>query len=87
VISATLPASRDIVSGDGGLSQQRGHFGAELFVGLLEAGMVPFAECHEQVAGADHLTLFDQLIGHLLRGAADELFVAEGRNRLVRTVE
>ena len=40
--------------------------------------MVSFAERDEKVASADHLTLFDQLLGDLLRGAADELFVAEG---------
>ena len=65
VIRATLPASRDIVrlypqsSGDVGLTQQRGNLFAELFVGLLEAGVVSFAERDEKIACADHLTLFD----------------------------
>ena len=49
--------------------------------------MIALAEGDQQVPRTDDLALFDELLGDLLRGAADELLVAERGDRLVGAVE
>ncbi len=54
---------------------------------LFESLVVALAERHEQMTCPDDLALLDQLLGDLLRSAADELLVAEGGNRFVGAIE
>ena len=60
---------------------------AEQLVALFEPFVVAFAERDQQVPGADDLALLDQLLGNLLRCAADELLVAERGDRFVGPIE